>query len=274
MRPTRTIAAVLGAAVALSGVPALAQAPGAQPPRPQLPAAAPADAQIEAVVRRWIEAHPEVILESVNRFVLKEKEKEAQAKNERTAQFVSEMSDARNQPFVGNPEGKTTLVYVLDGACGYCKLMTKTLDDLVSRNPDLKVVHRWVAFLGPSSEYAMRVAYLVGKRHPAQYQEFYHELMGQKGQLSNDVVDKVLAGAVGEGPALQLRSEVSTGASRGEVDDYVKANNELAHRSGIEGTPTYMAAGLGPDGVLRGAQQPDAMARLLDKARASAAARN
>jgi len=255
--------AVLAAVLLLAApVAALSQAP-----RPVPAGESPSDASI----RKWVEEHPEVILETLNRYVAKEQAKKSDARNQQALSAAPEIFDASAAPGIGNPSGKVVLTYFLDGACGYCKAMTPALDDLVSRNPDVRILHRWVSFLGPASEYAMRAATVVWKRHPDKYAAYYHDMMTQKGGLSNDVVDKALARALGDDLALSVRSEIAGGSDRPAVDAALAANSALARQALIDGTPTMFVKGLGPEGVLRGLQKPDDLKAVVERSRTALA---
>jgi protein-disulfide isomerase len=258
----RASALVLAAIALQAATPvAMAQAPAA--PRPVPVAEAPSD----AAIRKWVEEHPDVIVQALNKYVAEQRRKEQADGDKATLSLSGELLDASTSPFVGKQDARITVAYVLDAECGYCKTMTPILEEFVAKNPDVRIVHRWVKFLAPSSEYAARVAALVWKRFPASYTTYYREVMGHKGRLGEEGVDKALDKAVGAEAGLQLRAEVRTGASRAEIDEAIQANTGLAHRAGIQGTPTFVLSGLGSDGILRGAQQPDALQAAIDKAR-------
>lgn len=257
---TRASAGVLAAVVFLaSAAGAVAQAPQ----RPVPAAESPGDAQI----RKWVEDHPEVIIQALNRYVAEQKRKEQAEGDRATLALQGELLDAAGTPFLGKPDAKVTIAYVLDAECSYCKGVVPVLEEFLARNPDVRILHRWVKYLAPSSEYAARVAALVWKRYPAAYPAYYKEAMGHKGRLGEEGVDKALEKAVGAEAAIQLRAEVRTGASRTEIEEAVAANTNLAHRAGIQGTPTFVVSGLGAEGILRGAQQPNVLQAAVDKAR-------
>ena len=259
---------IAGLLVALAAGVATPQAwaqPAPQAPRP-VPAAG-AESPTDAQIRKWIEDHPDLIIQSLNRYVAEQK-RTAQAESDKATMAVAgELLDATSAPYLGPSDAKVTVAYVLDAECGYCKTMTSILSDFLAKNPDVRIVHRWVKFLSPSSEYAARAAALVWKRYPAAYPAYYSAIMNHKGRLGEEGVDKALDTAVGAEAALQLRAEIRTGASRQEIDEAVTATTNLAQRAGIQGTPTFVVSGLGPEGVLRGAQQPGVVEAAVEKAR-------
>lgn len=254
----RPLLAALLVTSALGG-PALAQATG----KPVL-----TEAQVQDIVKSWIERNPEVVLQAINGYVLAQRQKETVEKNQATARSEAELANAKGAAVVGNPQGKVTLVYVLDAACGFCKQMTSALGELVKENKDLKIVHRWVNFLSPESEYAERMALVVHKRHQGVYHSFYEAVMGIRGRLTNDLINETATRLLGREAALQVIAEVAAGPSKIEMDETVAQNLAMAQRAGVEGTPTFLFVGLGPEGVVRGAKPLDDLRKLVEKARA------
>lgn len=254
----RPFAASLLVATALSA-PALAQSAS----KPAL-----TEAQVQDIVKSWIERNPEVVLQAINGYVLSQRQKEASEKNQVTAKSEAELATAKGAAVIGNPQGKVTLVYVLDAACGFCKQMTSALGELVKENKDLRIVHRWVNFLSPESEYAERVALVLYKRHQGVYPAFYEGVMGIRGRLSNDVINDVAIKLLGKEAALQVIAEVAAGPAKPELDEIVAQNLAMAQRAGVEGTPTFVFVGLGAEGVVRGAKPLDDLRKLVEKARA------
>lgn len=260
MSITRKLQAVAGALLLTASLAGGAHA--------QAPAKPLTEAQVQEIVKAWIEKNPEVVLQAINGYVLAQRQKEAGEQNAATARFEAELSASRGAAVVGNPQGKVTLVYVVDAACGFCKQMTPILGELVKENKDLRIVHRWVNFLSPESEYAERMALTVYKRHQGVYYDFYVNLMGIRSRLSNDLINEVAIKLLGKEAALQVIAEVAAGPARPEMDETVAQNLAMAQRAGVSGTPTFIFAGLGTEGIVRGAKPIDDLRRLVEKARA------
>jgi protein-disulfide isomerase len=273
---TRSAAILLAAALATPGF-ALAQSPGAKPgadpqngraPGPVFVVKSQADAHLEDVVRTYIEQHPDVVFNAVNRYVAETREKQSQAQSVDVVAAEGEMAQAEGLPVIGDPKAKVTMVYFLDAACGYCRSMTPALEDLVAKHPDLKIIHRYVAILTPVSEYAARVAGVVSTRYATRYRDFYKALMSKHDKLTTEVVDDAVAETLGKEAVEQVKTEATATPAGGpnRAGQTVQNNGALANRLHVQGTPFFDVLGIGPDGVVHGATSPDVLAHAVEKA--------
>lgn len=232
-------------------------------------AAGPLDGpDFDAAVQRYIEAHPEVILNAINGYVAKQQASKDEALDNAFLSMTDAFLNSGNKTIIGNPSGKVEMVYVLDGACTYCRRMTPIIADLVAKNPDLKIVQYWVPFLTPASEYAGRVAALIAERYPDKYPEFYHQLMLKTAGLTNDVVDDAIVAALGRDVLDIVHHDVTTGSTSEEYQASVQTNLSLAQRASIDGTPFMWIAGTGREGLFRGAVPETNLQQAIEKARA------
>ena len=235
--------------------------------------AAPAYAQtagtpeFDAAVESYIRAHPEVLLETINRYAAEQEARKAEAEDNAFLQMSGEFF-AGDLPILGDPNGAVTMVYVLDAACTYCRRMTPVVAEILEKNPDVKIVQHWVPFLTPASEYAGRVASLISERFPDKYAEYYHDLMLKTAGLTNDIVDSVVAQVLGADAAGVIRSDVMAGADSIRLAGIVQRNLDLASRGKVAGTPFFYIDGLGREGIYRGAVPANILQEGIDKARA------
>ena len=106
----------------------------------QAPAAPAAETPSDAQIRKWVDEHPDLIIQALNRFVGEQKRKEQAEGDKNTLTYSGELLDATNAPFIGKANARVTVAYVLDAECGYCKTMTGILDEFVAKNPDVRIV--------------------------------------------------------------------------------------------------------------------------------------
>lgn len=226
--------------------------------------------EFEQAMRKWVENNPDVVLRSINAYVAREKERETQQSDEIALKLEAELADpGKWTPVLGAQNGAIVLVDVVDANCVFCRRMEEDIAKLIAKNPDLKVVRRYVPFLSPSSDYAARMAAIVWRRHQGRYAEFDRLLMGQKLSLTNEAIDRIAATVIGQEAMLSLKSEISSGATRAELDGVIASSLELTHRGKINGTPFMMVVGAGRDGLFRGAVAGDRIQVAIDKARTS-----
>ncbi len=223
------------------------------------------DERVNALVKAYIEQHPDVVFNAVNAYVA---DQHTRQQRERDAQAMSGASDllsSEGMPVLGRPDAKVTMVYVLDVACGFCRKSTPTLAALLARNPDLRIVQRYVSFLTKDSDYGGRVAMIVARRYPDRYPEFYTRMMTQTGRLDADLIDHVVAEALGD-DALPLVKADAT-APDNAYGKLVALDNQVTKRLGIEGTPFMMIQGAGGIGIFRGEDTGEHLQAAIDTAR-------
>lgn len=210
------------------------------------PAAAPDRAAIEAIVREYILAHPEILPEAMSRLQARE-----------TANAIATNRDAIFKPFgnawEGAADADVTIVQFFDYDCGYCRRSLPDIDRLLSEDKRLRVVYREFPVLGPGSEVAAKLSLVAarGGNYPA-----FHRAMYAAKDLTQAEIDKVAA-KFGVKPA-------EDAAIAREID----ANRGLARPLSITGTPTWVVG----DQLLSGAVGYDALKAAIAAARAKSAA--
>lgn len=216
--------------------------------KPVVPQQVAQRADIEAVVRDYILAHPEIIPQAMERY---------RDNQSRTA--YSSNKEVLETPFAsawaGNEKGDVTLVMFSDYACGYCRSSLPDLDRLVADDPKLKVVWREIPILGPGSEVAAKAALAAARQ--GQFREF-HEKMFASGRPDGDKVSAVLRSM-----KLDLR-QVQKDFDGDEVKSEIRRNMEIASRiDEAIATPTFVVNGQ----LMKGAVGYDALKQAIADAR-------
>jgi protein-disulfide isomerase len=203
--------------------------------------------EIEAVVREYILANPEILPEAMER--LRNKERQAQ---------LGKVGDALEQPFpgmvLGNPDGAITLVEFSDYACGYCRRSVSDVEALVAANPDLKVVIREMPILSPASADAAKMAMAA-----AQQGKFaaFHKAMFAAGQVNPTAI--AAAARVAGLDLARAQAVLAAPASQAEL----ARNVEMARELGFDGTPSWVIG----DQAFSGAVGRDQLAKAIADAR-------
>jgi len=209
-------------------------------------------AQIEAVVRDYILAHPEIIPEAINR--MREKQSsDAYAANR--AALETPFASA----WAGAEKGDVTLVMFSDYACGYCRSSVPDVERLLAEDHQLKVVWREVPILGPGSEVAAKAS-LAAARQGAFLS--FHKQMFAAGRPDGDKVSGVLRAL-----------KIDLGGVQQDIDSpavalELRKNLELLGRMDESvATPTFFVGGQ----MLKGAVGYDALKQAVAEARAKKA---
>ncbi|KQQ91468.1 DsbA family protein [Aureimonas sp. Leaf324] len=229
------------------------------------PALALDDAQtreIETIVRNYLIANPEVLLESMQALEAK-RSAQAKAGQSETIASLRERLDASPAGTVaGNPQGDVTLVEFFDYNCGYCKRAASDLQVLLESDPKLKVVYKEIPVLGPASEAAARVSLAFRETKPDSYPQFQKTLLASRAQVDEARALEVAAQlGVQEATLRPLLGGQSVTAALNE-------SAELATALGISGTPSYVIG----DELVPGAVGADALAEKIANIRACGSA--
>lgn len=202
---------------------------------------------IEAVVRSYLLAHPEILPEAMQRL-----------ESRSAAQRIAALRGDLERPFpgavLGNPAGRVTLVEFTDFACTFCKASVRELAVLTKAHPDLRVVIRELPILSPASEQAARMALAAARQ--GRYAAF-HQAM-----FASAPVDERSIAAAAASAGLDL-AEARRVADSGEIAGELRRNLAFAGRLGIQGTPAWVVG----DRLLSGAVGRDRLEQAIDEAR-------
>ncbi|MCV3241325.1 DsbA family protein [Mesorhizobium sp. ZC-5] len=210
--------------------PAVAQ----ETPQTAAPAATLDRKQVETIVREYLLANPELLLEVQQALDVKQKEEQRVA-------ALAVIDDARDDIFnsefdgvVGNPKGDVTIVEFYDYNCGYCKRAIEDMRALTEADPNLRFVLKEFPILGPDSQKAHVVSMAFRKLMPEKYAEFHDQLLGGPGRAGEASAVK-LAVSLGADEA-KLREEMKDPA----IIDAFGKTYDLANKLAITGTPSYV----------------------------------
>lgn len=217
----------------------------------------PEEKALDAAIRAYLLEHPEVIIESLEKY-----EAQARAKQERaTADTLAANQDSIYNhpmtPVTGDPKGDVTIVELFDYQCGYCKRTLQTVLDLQKEDPRLRFIWKELPILGPTSEYAARAAMAANKQD--KYLAFHTVVMGARGRLTPDRVLKLAAKA--EIDVERLKRDMEDPA----IKKYLQETVELARKLGVTGTPGFIIGGK----LFPGAIDKEHMKKLIAEARAT-----
>ncbi len=215
----------------------------------------PSREAIEEIVRDYILANPEVLVDAMA--VLRQREEQAEARQAQQAIQSNYDAIARSDddPFAGNPDGDVVVVEFFDYRCPYCKRVIDPLMKAVEDDGNVRLVFKEYPILGPESVAAARAA-LAAKRQD-KYMDFHLALMKTEGRLNEDNLIRI-AESVGL-DIDQLRDDMESP----EIEETIASNYELSDSLGIRGTPAFI---IGRE-LIPGAISIDEMKRRIADAR-------
>ena len=209
----------------------------------------------EGVVRDYLLKNPAVIREAMQVLQAREEAEKQAAASLAMKQYRSELLQNANSPVGGNPKGDITIVEFFDYNCGYCKRVVPTVAAVLRNDPNVRVVYKEFAILGPQSVVAARAA-LAAKRQ-GKYHAFHVALMSAERADENSVA--ATAHALGLDYA-QLVKDMGDPA----IEEQLERNYRLATAIGINGTPAFVIG----DRLVPGAVDEAAMMEIIATERA------
>lgn len=207
----------------------------------------PDRARVEAIVRDYVLAHPEILPEAMRRLQERDVAKTIAANR---AAYVTPFGSA----WAGAKDADVVLVEFFDYACPYCRASNKDVERLLKEDPKLKVVWRELPVLGPDSVAASHVslaAALKGKFRA------FHDKLFSLGRPSEANV-AAAAKEVGLDPA-----EIANMKNLPDLQTEIETNYELARGVNASGTPTFVIG----DKAYSGAVGYDVLKQAIAEAR-------
>jgi protein-disulfide isomerase len=191
---------------------------------------------IEAIVKSYLVAHPEVLEEAMNELQKRQTAAETAKHEASIAQNAEAIFNSPRGVLLGNKDGDVTFVEFFDYNCGYCKRAMADMLDLMKNDSKLKVVLKEFPVLSEGSIEAARVAVAVRMQDPSgkKYLDFHQKLLGGRG-----VADKARAMAAAKDAGLDT-TRIEKDITSPEVKATLAENMKLAEDMGLNGTPSYV----------------------------------
>jgi protein-disulfide isomerase len=191
---------------------------------------------IEAIIKSYLVAHPEVLEEAMNELQKRQTAAETAKHEASITQNAEAIFNSPRGVTLGSKDGDVAFVEFFDYNCGYCKRAMADMLDLMKNDPKLKVVLKEFPVLGEGSVEAARVAVAVRMQDPTgkKYLDFHQKLLGGRG-----VADKARAMAAAKDAGLDT-ARIEKDMASPEVKATIEENLKLAEDMGLNGTPSYV----------------------------------
>ncbi|MPY76100.1 MAG: thioredoxin domain-containing protein [Alphaproteobacteria bacterium] len=216
---------------------------------------APDKQALDQAIRSYLLEHPEVIIESLEKFEQKQRAARDRASADALASRQDELYNHPMTPVTGNPKGDVTIVEFFDYQCGYCKRAMQTVLEVQKEDPSVRIAWKELPILGPASKFAARAAMAAERQD--KYLDFHVAVMGNRGPLTPDTVFQLAKKA---GISVdRLKRDMADPA----IEKYLQDTLQLAQQLGINGTPGFVIGGK----LVPGAIEKDQLKELIAEAR-------
>ena len=192
-------------------------------------------AEIQQLIKEYIEQNPRVILASVEN--MQKKEYEEMAKKAKTA-----INDKKNELqgkegeinlVAGNKDGDVVITTFLDYNCGYCKSSNRSIKELITKDPNVKVVFKELPVLGPPSQKLAKMALAVYLLDKEKYMEFHNILMDGPAISDEKLADILKKLNIDNKKLDELMNDPRI---QKELEEVASLSSQL----GIRGTPAFI----------------------------------
>lgn len=190
--------------------------------------------QIENVIHSYLLKNPQVLVEVSQELQAKQMEQMQSFALKAISKYKQNLFDDTNSPVVGNKNGDVVLVEFFDYQCGHCKDMKDVIDEVMKKNPNLKVVFKEFPIFGANSELASKVALLALAQ--GKYMQLHDALLAAPNPLTPEKIMQV-AQSLGLNPA-----DIQKNMSAPNIIQELKNNYDLAKNLKIMGTPAFIIA--------------------------------
>ncbi|HEX4272017.1 MAG TPA: thioredoxin domain-containing protein [Rhizomicrobium sp.] len=199
-------------------------------------------------MQTYLMQHPDLVPAMMARAQALDDQKQAQAQAEAMRKVGQAAFFDPAVAFVTGPaDAKTSLVEFYDYDCPYCRASlpaVKKFYDAHKNDTRFSFIEFPIADLhGPSALLAARAS-LAARHQPAHYMDFHFTLLGEEGQVSQDMIfaDAAKAGI----DVAKLKADMADPA----IEKTLTSSIALAHKVGVDGTPTFVLNGKFHPGAL------------------------
>ena len=186
----------------------------------------------EARVRDYLLAHPEVVVEALDRFRASRRGLVRAVENNPVIARSASLFTDPGDPWLGDPEGDVTLVAFTAYDCGPCRRAAPVLRRLLERDPGLRIVFKQLPGPGAGPYVAALAALAAGRQ--GRFAALDEALLNANGGLDADRVLTV-AEHVGLDPD-RLRRDMGDPALGARIE----RTRRLARELEVEAAPAFV----------------------------------
>lgn len=212
-------------------------------------------AAIGKIVREYILANPEVLVEAMQELERKQDSQRDQVAQKAIQQHQAELLRDADSPIAGNPAGDVTIVEFMDYQCGYCKRAHPSILAEVAADGKVKIVYKDLPILGEASRIGALAA--LASRAQGKHDAFHNALMEFKGPIDRAKILEIAASAGIDVPRLEQDMQDP------KLKAIIDRNMALATALGVRGTPAFVIG----NQFVPGAIEADTLHQLIGDAR-------
>jgi protein-disulfide isomerase len=218
------------------------------------------DGALQQTIRDYILAHPEVLIESLQRAKDRAEQRQVELIKSRIVALRDKLVADPNAPVLGNPKGDVTLVEFFDYRCPFCRHDEPWLQTLIKEDSGVRLVEKEFPILGAASIYAAHVALAAWKQ--GKHTAFRNALIAKEGNIDENSIheDLVLQAAKSAGLDIdRMKADMKSPDVEAEIQDNIRMAGSL----GLTGTPAFIVG----THLVPGATDLETFRSMVDDAR-------
>lgn len=184
-------------------------------------------AELDAAIRDYLLRNPEVIVEALD--VL-----ETRQIQQRISSLGQDLANDPADLVLGNPDGDVTIVEFFDYRCPWCQRAHAVIEQVLSEDPNVRLVMKQFPVLGPDSVKAAQLVIAARRQSEEKYMAMHLAMLDAGGKMPEAQVIE-LAKDVGL-DIDQLRQD----AQSRDVARFINKSYQMAKVLGFEGTPAFV----------------------------------
>ena len=189
----------------------------------------------KAELRTALENDPEMVVGALQRYEQLQREAQLQEASRLFKANIDQLNNNANSPFVGPKDAKIVLVEFFDFSCGYCKRLAPAMEEIIKKNPDVKVVFKPITFVAQISKYAAQAALAANEQ--GKFVEMYSLMLGSEARLTEEIIN-----SMAEKAGLDMKKFKDDVASQ-KVLDVIQEVSDLSNKLQIRGVPSLVLNG-------------------------------
>lgn len=211
---------------------------------------------IKQIVRDVIKNEPQVMVDSLRAY----QEDMQQSANSEASKALKDdgvrnaVLNDEDLPYAGNGNGDHVIAEFFDYDCPVCKMQFKVFQEMLKKDPELKIVFHEFPIFGPTSEENSHLGLAVSKLYPEKYYEFHSKMMEGKGHETDTKRTYAIMKELGFDIA-----KVEKMSKSDEVQKQLLKSRELGEKLRIQGTPAVI---IGDELIPHLVQGPELEAKL------------
>lgn len=195
----------------------------------------------DAQMQSYLLQHADILPAMLNRAQAMEDQKQKAAQNAAMKKIGQAAFFDPAIAFVTGPaDAKTSLVEFYDYDCPYCRASLPAVKKFYQAHKNdtrFSFIEFPIKQLHGESAILAAKASLAARRQPDHYMDFHFALLGQEESVTED---DIFAHAAHAGMDVgKLKADMTDPA----IDKTLKSSIELAHKAGVDGTPTFILNG-------------------------------